>query len=88
MKLVIFFDGFLFTSFTQNLSTKAGKMAQEVRTIAALAKLKLRSQHLYSSSQLSITPAPEYLTPSLGSVGTKHTCGALIYIQSKHPDIE
>jgi hypothetical protein len=46
--------------------------------------LGLKSQYPHGSLQLSVTPVSEDLMPSSASAGTRHTCGAQIYMQAKH----
>lgn len=58
------------TPITQNSNTRAGKMAQWVRTLAAWQRTWFSSQNPHGSSQLPITPV---MTVSSDLQGSAHT---------------
>lgn len=66
-------------------SPGAGEMAQQFRARAALAEL-FNCQHPCSSSQLSVAPASEDLTPSSGLHGHQ---AHVVYTSThaKHSDV-
>ena len=61
-------------------------MTEQLRALAALTE-DLRSIHSTHMVvyQTSITPFPGNILLSSDSEGTKHACGAHIYMQAKHP---